>query len=114
MHPTGSTASAARHVIKETRPAWVHHAASLSPRPTTSPTISRRRLPAAVPKRHLYRVPEAMTLLSMSRSVLYEQIRAGRLRTVSQGRARLIPATAIDEYVALLIRESEVSYDQPA
>jgi excisionase family DNA binding protein len=50
----------------------------------------------------------------MSRSVLYEQIRAGRLRTVSQGRARLIPATAIDEYVALLIRESEVSYDQPA
>jgi excisionase family DNA binding protein len=71
-------------------------------------------LPAAVPKRHLYRVPEAMTLLSMSRSVLYEQIRAGRLRTVSQGRARLIPATAIDEYVALLIRESEVSYDQPA
>lgn len=71
-------------------------------------------LPGAVPKRHLYRVPEAMALLSMSRSVLYEQIRAGRIRTVSQGRTRLIPAVAINEYVALLIRESEVSYDQPA
>ena len=71
-------------------------------------------LPAVVPKRHLYRVPEAMALLSMSRSVLYEQIRAGRLRTVCQGRARLIPAVAINEYVALLISESEVSYDKPA
>jgi len=69
---------------------------------------------AVVPKRHLYRVPEAMALLSMSRSVVYEQIRAGRLRTVSQGRIRLIPASAINEYVALLISESEVSYDQPA
>lgn len=71
-------------------------------------------LPAAVPKRHLYRVPEAMALLSVSRSVLYEQIRAGRLRAVSQGRSRLIPAVAIQDYVALLISESEVSYDQPA
>jgi excisionase family DNA binding protein len=70
--------------------------------------------PTVVPKRHLYRVPEAMALLSMSRSVLYEQIRAGRLRTVCQGRTRLIPAVAINEYVALLISESEVSYDQPA
>ncbi|WP_445184424.1 helix-turn-helix domain-containing protein [Pseudonocardia sp. Cha107L01] len=70
--------------------------------------------PTAVPKRHLYRVPEAMALLSMSRSVIYEQIRAGRLRTVCQGRTRLIPAVAINEYVALLISESEVTYDQPA
>ena len=67
-----------------------------------------------MPKRHLYRVPEAMVLLSMSRSVLYEQIRAGRLRTVSQDRTRLIPASAINEYVALLISEADVSYDQPA
>jgi excisionase family DNA binding protein len=55
-----------------------------------------------------------MALLSVSRSVLYEQIRAGRLRAVSQGRSRLIPAVAIQDYVALLISESEVSYDQPA
>jgi excisionase family DNA binding protein len=79
-----------------------------------NPPDNQPATPTVVPKRHLYRVPEAMALLSMSRSVLYEQIRAGRLRTVSQGRTRLIPASAINEYVALLISESEVSYDQPA
>jgi hypothetical protein len=35
----------------------------------------------------LYRIPEAMELLSLSRTVIYEQIRAGRLRTVTEGRA---------------------------
>jgi excisionase family DNA binding protein len=60
------------------------------------------------PAKQLYRIPEAMRLLSMSRSVIYEQVRAGRLRSVKQGRARLIPATAIQAYVALLIEESEV------
>jgi excisionase family DNA binding protein len=54
----------------------------------------------------LYRIPEVMELLSLSRTVIYEQIRAGRLRTVAEGRARRIPATAIAEYVALLERES--------
>lgn len=68
---------------------------------TTTPS------PSAVPERQLYRITEAMRLLSMSRSVIYEQIRAGRLRTVKQGRARLVPAQAIEEYVQLLIEESE-------
>ncbi|WP_245616901.1 helix-turn-helix domain-containing protein [Amycolatopsis taiwanensis] len=71
-------------------------------------------MPVAVPERHLYRITEAMRLLSMSRSFIYEQIRAGRLRSVKQGRARLIPATAIQEYVQLLINESEVSLDETA
>lgn len=70
--------------------------------------------PTAVPPRHLYRITEAMRLLSMSRSVIYEQIRSGRLRSVKQGRARLIPAEAIDQYVQLLISESEVDHDQAA
>jgi excisionase family DNA binding protein len=56
--------------------------------------------------RQLYRVPEAMEILSMSRSVIYELIRSGRLRTVKEGRARLIPASAIADYVALLEREA--------
>jgi excisionase family DNA binding protein len=54
----------------------------------------------------LYRICEAMELLSMSRTVIYEQIRAGRLRSVTQGRTRLIPAGAITEYVALLESET--------
>lgn len=55
----------------------------------------------------LYRVQDAMPVLRMSRSTIYELIRAGRLRTVKEGRARFIPATAINEYVALLEREAE-------
>lgn len=69
-------------------------------------------LNTVVPERHLYRIPEAMQLLSMSRSVIFEQIRAGRLRSVTQGRSRFIPALAINEYVELLIHEAEVNYDQ--
>ncbi|MFI2353015.1 helix-turn-helix domain-containing protein [Streptomyces sp. NPDC019443] len=54
----------------------------------------------------LYRIEGAMKLLNLSRTVIYEQIRAGRLRAVRQGRARRIPASAIGEYVALLEREA--------
>jgi excisionase family DNA binding protein len=61
---------------------------------------------ADVTARELYRVTDAMVLLSLSRTVIYEQIRSGRLRSVCQGRARLIPAAAIADYVALLERES--------
>jgi excisionase family DNA binding protein len=59
--------------------------------------------------KQLYRIPEAMRILSLSRSVIYEQIRAGRLRSVTQGRARLIPASAIAEYVALLESEARAA-----
>jgi excisionase family DNA binding protein len=47
-----------------------------------------------------------MRVLSLSRSVIYELIRAGRLRTVKEGRTRLIPQSAITDYVALLEREA--------
>ena len=44
-----------------------------------------------------------MALLSMSRAVIYEQLRAGRLRSDKQARARRIPPVAATaEYVALL------------
>jgi excisionase family DNA binding protein len=55
----------------------------------------------------LYRIPEAMHLLSMSRTVIYAQLRSGRLRSVHQGRARLIPATAITDYITLLETEAQ-------
>ena len=56
--------------------------------------------------KQLYRVPDAMGLLSLSRSVIYELIRSGRLGSVTQGRSRLIPASAIAEYIALLESEA--------
>jgi excisionase family DNA binding protein len=67
-------------------------------------------------KKYLYKIPEAMVLLSMSRSAIYEQIRSGRLRSVQQGRARLIAAAAMRNYVALLEREAreETHYDETA
>ncbi|WP_439678010.1 helix-turn-helix domain-containing protein [Embleya sp. MST-111070] len=54
-----------------------------------------------------YRVPEAVKLLGLGRTVVYELIRTGRLRTVKEGRVRLVPVAAIAEYSALLEREAE-------
>jgi excisionase family DNA binding protein len=54
----------------------------------------------------LYRVTEAMEMLSLSRTVIYELIRSGRLRSVREGRARRIPGSAIAEYIALLESEA--------
>jgi excisionase family DNA binding protein len=64
---------------------------------------------AQPPEKQLYRIRDAMVVLSMSRSVLYEQIRSGRLRSVTQGRSRLIPASAIADYVALLEQEAKAA-----
>ena len=50
----------------------------------------------------LYRVDEAAEALRLSRSQVYELIRSGRLRTVKEGRRRLVPVEALAEYVALL------------
>jgi excisionase family DNA binding protein len=65
--------------------------------------------PANPSRKALYRVPEVMRLLSMSRSVIYQQIRSGRLRSVKEGKTRLIPADAITDYVALLEAEAEAT-----
>jgi excisionase family DNA binding protein len=66
----------------------------------------------AIPERHLYRVSEAANLLSMSRSVIYEQMRSGRLKFVKQGASTLIPHAAINAYIRLLMSEAGVTYDQ--
>lgn len=54
----------------------------------------------------LYRVQDAMRVLNMSRTVIYDLIRVGRLRTVKEGRTRYVPASAITEYIALLEHEA--------
>ncbi len=76
-------------------------------RPGTDQPRPGRPAPGPEPGKALYRIPEAMRLLSLSRSVIYNQIRAGRLRSVKEGTARLIPADAITDYVALLEAEAE-------
>lgn len=67
-----------------------------------------------IPVRALYRVKEAAVLLSLSRSALYEELRAGRLSSCQRGRARLIPASAINDYVQLLITEAGEAHEQAA
>ncbi|MET8140402.1 helix-turn-helix domain-containing protein [Sphaerisporangium sp. NPDC005288] len=55
----------------------------------------------------LYSIPDAMRVLRLGRTVIYELMRSGRLRSVREGRARRITAGAIRDYVALLEREAE-------
>ncbi len=62
----------------------------------------------------LYKIPEAARLLRMSRSELYEQIKAGRIETVHQGRAAFITPAALRDYVKLLEREARETRDAEA
>jgi excisionase family DNA binding protein len=57
----------------------------------------------------LYRIPDAMELLKLSRSAIYELLRTGRLRSVREGRTRRITARALRDYITLLERESEAA-----
>jgi len=51
------------------------------------------------------RVEEAARALGIGRSLVYDLIRTGRLRSFKIGRRRLIPADAIDEAIAALSEE---------
>lgn len=57
----------------------------------------------------LYKVSDVMQILSLSRTVIFELLRSGRLRSVKQGRTRLIPASALRAYIALLEKEADAA-----
>ena len=61
--------------------------------------------------RALYSVREAMALLNLSRTQIYELIRTSRLVTVTEGRRRLVPADSIADYVQLLLEEYRAGGD---
>jgi excisionase family DNA binding protein len=50
----------------------------------------------------LYRVEEAAAALRLGRTIVYELIRCGDLRTVKIGTRRLVPVAAVEEYAARL------------
>ncbi len=78
--------------------------------PASQPKESDEHVsPSEANRKQLYRIVDAMVVLSMSRSFIYEQIRSGRLRSVTQGRKRLIPASAIADYIALLEQEANAA-----
>lgn len=62
---------------------------------TPTPTTSR-----------VLRVEEAARALGIGRSLVYDLIRSGRLRSFKVGSRRLIPAAAIDEVIANLTEEA--------
>jgi excisionase family DNA binding protein len=57
----------------------------------------------------LYRVDEAAEALRISRTAIYELIRSERLRTVKVGRRRLVPVTALSEYVGAMLDDGPVA-----
>ena len=68
--------------------------------------VSIEREAKQVPERLLYRVEEACELLSLSRSRIFELLRSGQLRSVKEGRTRLISRAALVDFVAALEREA--------
>ncbi len=54
----------------------------------------------------IYNVDEACQALGLSRTVIYELIRSGRLRSIKQGRRRLVPLQAVEDYVRAMMREA--------
>ncbi|MEU7485041.1 helix-turn-helix domain-containing protein [Streptomyces sp. NPDC042319] len=71
--------------------------------PDAAPTAATH---SATTEPLLYRVSDAMAVLRMGRTHVYDLIRTGRLRSVKEGRTRFIPASALADYVALLEREA--------
>ncbi len=55
----------------------------------------------------LYRPRRPLRVLGISKTVLYELIRANRIRSIKDGKFRFITADALREYVRTLERQSE-------
>lgn len=64
-------------------------------------------MPCPSPAPVMYKIPEAMAMLRMSRHTIYQQIHRGRLRIVKEGRATFVTPSAIKAYIDLLEREAE-------
>ncbi|WP_406158928.1 helix-turn-helix domain-containing protein [Streptomyces sp. NBC_01005] len=54
----------------------------------------------------LLTVPEVMARLKIGRSALYDLLRTRRLASLTIGRARRIPAHALDDYVQRHLEEA--------
>ena len=53
----------------------------------------------------LFSIPEAMEALSLGRSLLVDKLLRGEIGSVKVGRRRLVPRTAIEAYVAELVKD---------
>lgn len=55
----------------------------------------------------MFKIDEVVVILKMSRAEIYKQIRAGRIKTVKQGRSTFVTRRALEDYVNLLTSEAE-------
>lgn len=55
----------------------------------------------------VYTVAEAARKLKIGRTAMYELVMSGRVRSVTIGRSRRVPARCIAEYLAQLLEQSE-------
>ena len=55
----------------------------------------------------LYTVPEAAMRLGLGRSLVYELVMRGEIISIKIGRARRVPVSALDQFVARLAEEEE-------
>jgi hypothetical protein len=76
-------------------------------KPDGSP--DRRHREGAIEAEVTEKVADLVTVLHMSRSETCEQIRAGRIQTVKQGRATFITVGDVAAYVKLLKQEAEAA-----
>lgn len=59
------------------------------------------------PELRLYTIPDLIRMLRLSRSVIYEDIRANKLHVIHRGRSTRATYAAVRAYIAVLERESE-------
>ncbi|MEU6550179.1 helix-turn-helix domain-containing protein [Streptomyces sp. NPDC046915] len=59
-----------------------------------------------MPDDELLTVPEVMRRLKLGRSTVYDLIRSRRLHSLTIGRARRIPASALDTYIRHHLEEA--------
>jgi excisionase family DNA binding protein len=105
-YPQTAAAQAQRQIIAGLSSLGAHeHRWSTTVRDRTARQTEASMNDPAAKVRALYSVPEAMALLNLSRTQIYELVRTSRLVTVTEGRRRLVPAESITDYVQLLLEE---------
>jgi excisionase family DNA binding protein len=74
--------------------------------------VSEREEVASL-QRRLLPIEAVMAQLGVGRSVVFELIGTNQLRSVKIGRRRLIPQSAVDDFVANLIATSDSGASDP-
>lgn len=62
----------------------------------------------------LLTVTEAAEILKLGRTLVYELVLRGELKSIKIGRARRIPVSALDEFIAQQVRDQWGLVDQAA